>query len=124
MVNATVIGNHEIPNRMAIHIPVSIPKATVGCDICLEGPSRVNKLAVEPTLNTVRDGHRTTALVVNTTGGPIKLKQGVLLTQALAFDRKVVSEPLDLPDACITSVHSSRMTTMQSMIRRLNPMLL
>ncbi len=56
----------------------------------------------------MRYGHRTTVLVVNTTGGPIKLKQGVLLTQALTFDRKVVSEPLDLPDTCITSVHSSR----------------
>ena len=31
---------------MAMHIPVSVPKATVGCDICFEGPSRVKRLVL------------------------------------------------------------------------------
>ncbi len=52
-----------------MHIPISVPKATVGCDICIEGPSQVQRVYVEPTLTTVRDGHKATALVVNTTGG-------------------------------------------------------
>ncbi len=80
-VNATVTGNHEIPDRTAIHIPVSVPSATVGCNICLEGASYVKQLAVEQTLNTVREGHKTVAFVVNTTCGPLKIKHGVLLSK-------------------------------------------
>ncbi len=72
--------------RTAMHIPVSVPIATVDCDLCLEGPSRVNSLGIESTLNTVREGGRTVALVVNTTGGPVKLRSGVFLGRALAFD--------------------------------------
>ena len=108
IVKATVVGNHEIPSRTAVHLPVSVPNATVGCDICLEGPSKLNRLAVEPTLNTVREGNQTIALVVNSTNCPVKLKQGVLLTQALVYDRQVVSEPMDLPDTCVASVQSSK----------------
>ena len=93
-VNATVIGDHEISHRVAMNIPVSVPQATVGCDICLEVPSHIKRLVVESTLNRVREGHKTVALVVNTTGGPIKLKSGILLIKALIFDRPVVPEPL------------------------------
>lgn len=46
----------------------------------MEGPSRVKKLTVEPTLNTVHEGNQITVLAVNTSGGPIKLKQGVFIT--------------------------------------------
>ena len=105
-IGATVIGNHEIPDRTAMHIPVAVPGATVGCDICLESHSHVNRLAVEPTLNTVRTGNRTLAFVVNTTGGPVKIKQGVLLTQALAYDRQVVEEPLLSKSQNVASVYS------------------
>ena len=90
-----------------MHISVSVPKATVGCDICFEGPSRVKRLVVESTLNRVREGHKTDLLVVNTTGGPIKLKQRVLLSQALAYDKPVVSEPLGMPSACVASLYNS-----------------
>ncbi len=72
-VNATVIRDHEIPDRTAMHIP----SATVGCDICLEGASYIKRLAVEPTLNTVREGYKTVAFVVNTTGDPVKIKHRV-----------------------------------------------
>ncbi len=103
-VNATVIGNHEIPDRTAMHIPVSVPSATVGCDICLEGASYVKRLAVEPTLNIVREGYKTVAFVVNTTGSPVKIKHGVLLSKALAYDKRVIPEPMEFPRACVASV--------------------
>ncbi len=38
-VRATVVGNHEIPDRTAMHVPITVSDATVGCDICIEGPS-------------------------------------------------------------------------------------
>ncbi len=88
-----------------MHIPVSVPNATVGCDICLEGPSQIKALAVESTLNTVREGNRTLAFVVNTTGGPIKLNKGVLLSRALAFNGQVMPEPVELPPTYIGAVN-------------------
>ncbi len=48
-----------------MNILVSVPSATVGCDISLVGASYVKRLPVEPTLNTVREGHKTVAFVVN-----------------------------------------------------------
>ena len=104
---SSVLGNHDIPDRTAMHIPVLVPKAPVGSDICLEGPSYVNRLAVESTLNTVRPGHKTSALVVNTTGGPVHIKQGVTLTQALVYNKQVVPEPLPLPGGSVASVHQT-----------------
>ena len=106
-VNALVIGNHEIPQKTAAHIPVSVPNATVGNDICLEGPCNISSLAVESTLNTVREGQRTVALVVNTTAGPVKLRQGVLLTRALVFNGQVMPDPAQLPSSCVGAVHNS-----------------
>lgn len=38
-VNAIVVGNDEIPQRTTMLVPESVPSATVGCDICLEGPA-------------------------------------------------------------------------------------
>ncbi len=58
---------------MESHRGLSVPNATVG----LEGPSRVNTLAIESTLNTVREGGRTVALVVNTSSGPVKLRNSL-----------------------------------------------
>ncbi len=94
-VNAIVVGNHEIYQRPAMYIPVTVPNATVGCNICPEEPSRVN---------TLREGSRTGALVVNTTGGPVKLKNGVFLGRALAFDGQVLPEPLELRLTCVGAV--------------------
>ena len=100
-VNTMVIGDHEIPHRVAMHIPVSVLQATVGCDICLEGPSHIKRLVVESTLNTFHEGHKTVALVVGTTGGSIKLRKGVLLTKAL------VIESLEFPASCLASVYQN-----------------
>ena len=108
VVKATVIGTHVIPSRTAVHIPVNVPKSTVSCDILIEGPSQINNLIVEPTLNKVREGHKTTALVVNTTSNMIKLKQGVFLSQALAYDKQVDPEPAEIPKACIASVKTPK----------------
>ncbi|MPC75621.1 hypothetical protein E2C01_070014 [Portunus trituberculatus] len=115
VVQATVIGSHNIPDRTAMHIPVSVPNARVGCDICIGGHSRVKRLAVEPTLCTVRDGHQTSALVVNTTGGPIKLRQGVFLSEALAYDGQVAPEPMDLAEFSVGSVSEDLMAETQTL---------
>ncbi len=88
-----------------MHIPVSVPNATVGCDLCLEGPSRVNTLAIESTLNMVREGGRTVALVLNTTGCPVKLRNGLFLGRALAFDGQVIPESLELKHTPVGAVH-------------------
>ncbi len=96
-----VLGDHEIPQKSAMLIPVSVPRATVGYDICFDGPSKVKTLAHQSTLNTVLERNKTVVLVVNTTAIPVKLKQGVLLSHALAYDEQIVPEPLDLSRACI-----------------------
>ncbi len=62
-VNAVVLGNHEIPHRFAVRVPVSLP-APVGSDVCFDGPSLVHALTLEPTLATVREGNTADALVV------------------------------------------------------------
>ncbi len=61
-------------------------------------------LAVEPTFNTVREGHKTVAFVVKTTGGPVKIKHGVLLSKALAYDKRVIPKSMEFPRACVASV--------------------
>lgn len=119
VVQATVIGSHNIPDRTAMHIPVSVPNARVGCDICIEGPSKVKRLAVEPTLCTVRDGHQTSALVVNNTGGPIKLRQGVFLSEALAYDGRVAPEPVDLAESSVAPVCASVSTDLMTQTQEL-----
>ncbi len=113
-VNAVVIGDHVIPQKTAAHTPVSVPQATVGCDICLEGPSHIAALAVESTLTTVQEGNRTIALVVNTTAGPLKLRKGVLLAQELAFDGQVIPTPIQLPSVSVGAVHDSSASTEKS----------
>ncbi len=55
----------------------------------------------------MRKGKKAIALVVNATGSPIKLKQGVFLSRALAFNGQVVSEPDELPQACVGIVSHS-----------------
>ncbi len=62
---------------------------------------------VEPTLNTEHEDCQTSVLAVNTYGGPIKLKQGVFLTEALVNDQKVLPETLEIPAACVASVRRS-----------------
>ncbi len=93
---------------------MSVPQATVGCDICLEGPSHVAALAVESTLTTVQKRNRTIALVVNITAGPLKLKKGVLLAEALAFDGQVMPTPIQLPSVSVGAVQDSSASSEKS----------
>ncbi len=62
---------------------------------------------LESTLNTDHEDCQTSVLAVNTYGGPIKLKQGVFLTETLVYDQKVLPETLEIPAACVASVHRS-----------------
>ena len=104
---ATVLNTQVIAAHTAAHIQVNIPNAPSGADVCLEGPSRLYSLAVEPTLNTIRPDGTTSALVVNSSNRDITLKSGVYLTQALIYTQKVTPDPIEIPSACIGSVSSS-----------------
>ncbi|RUM27774.1 MAG: hypothetical protein DSY32_05100, partial [Aquifex sp.] len=110
-VKATVYGDQEIPDRVAKRITIRVPDAPVGSDICLDGIGPIKRLAVESTLSTVREGHVTEALVVNTTGGPIKIQHGLLLGKCLSYDKKVVPEPLEFPTNSVSSVCKSAVDT-------------
>ena len=103
----TVVGDYEIPNRVAMRVKVVLKGAPVGSDVCLAGPSRLQRVNVESKLSNVRENHITTALVVNTSGGPVRVRHGVYLGDGLVYDRKVVSEPLEFPTACAAAVRSS-----------------
>ncbi len=83
----------------------------MGCDVCLNGISCIQRLGVESTLSSVLEGHVTDALVVNTTGGPVKIKQGLLLGKCLAYNQNVVPKPLDFPTDSVSSVCTSSVDT-------------
>ncbi len=107
-VKATVLRDHEIPDRVANRIPVRVPDATVGS---FDWNSSIQRLTAEYTLSTVREGHVTDALVVNITGGPVRIKHEILLGKCLAYNLKVVPVPLEFPTACVFSVHKSSVDT-------------
>ncbi len=77
-----VLKDHEIPQKTAMQISVLVPSA---CDICFEWSCKVKTLARESSLNTVLEGNKTAARVVNTTATPVKLKQGVLFESCTAI---------------------------------------
>ncbi len=99
-----VVENHKIPQTTAMQIPVSVPKATEGSDLCLECPTHVSTLAIESTINTVHEGRRTVPFVFNTTGFSVKLRNGIFLRRTLAFDEQVLPEPLELKHTPIGTI--------------------
>lgn len=103
-VNVTVLGDQEITDRVAKGIPIWVPDATEGSNICFDGNSCTQHLAVELTPSTVREGHVTDALVVNITGGPVKKKDGRHLSKCLSYNMNVVTEPMEFLTAlwCIS----------------------
>ncbi len=100
-VNEVVLDNHEIPHRFAVRVPVSLAEPVDSAD-CFDAPSLVQALTLEPILATVRDGNTAETLVVNNSGGPVRLRKGVVLTRALAYGAQVTSQPLDLPSFSIS----------------------
>lgn len=84
--NAVVIGTHEIPQKTAMHIRVSVYRATVGYNTFPEGPCEIKSRGFESTLNTVLEGSKTVAVLGNSTTTLDKHKQGALLGHALVFD--------------------------------------
>ncbi len=53
----------------------------------------------------MRNEGRTVSLVVNTTDGPVKLRNGVFLGRALAFDWQVLPEPMELKHTPVGAVN-------------------
>ncbi len=80
-VAAKVEGTQEIPDRAMKSIKIEVQEAHVGSDICIEGVLNINRVGVESTLSRVREGLLSEALVVNTSGAPITLKNSLHLDQ-------------------------------------------
>ncbi len=78
LVPATVCEDHIVPNRPAKRVVIRVRNAPVGSDVCFDTTNNIKHIRVELTLSRVRDGHLTDALVVNTTGASITLKQGLI----------------------------------------------
>ena len=75
---AVVIGDQYIGPTSALRIPVRVLKASKGsCVLSQPDSVRVHRLALESTLSFVKHDHITDALVTNTTGSFITLKDGV-----------------------------------------------
>ncbi len=64
---------------------IHVHDPAVGSNVCLKGIGCIQRLGVESTLFTVCEGHATDVLVVSTTGGPVKVKHGLLLGKCLAL---------------------------------------
>ncbi len=93
-VNAVVLRDHVVPRNSAKHIPVSLPVA-VGTDACVDGHCRVHSLTVEPTFARVQEGQRSAVLVVNSSGAPVRLRGGTLLTEVLSYGTSLSLASLD-----------------------------
>ncbi len=96
-VSANVERTQEIPDRAAKMVTITIDKAQVGSDVCIDGDSNTHRIVVKLTLSRVREGNLSEALVVNTSGAPITLKHGQHIGPVLVYDRHVASEPEELP---------------------------
>ncbi len=104
LISASLIGDQLIPARTTSRVPGRLDSVpSEGDVVCLSETNHVNRLAVESTLSTIRDGNITDALVVNTSTGPTSIKQGTFLAKFQAYDKPMRSEPLDLPVASLTT---------------------
>ncbi len=97
-------------------IKIKVQEAPVGCVIYIEGVPNISRVGVESTLSRVREGHLSEALVVNTSGVPITLKYGLHLGQCLVYDKKVISEPEEFPDAYVSADGSQKKDFKQTVI--------
>ena len=84
---AVIVGNQFIGPTSATKVPVRVLQAPVGaCVISHPDSARIQRLALEGTLSTVRSGHITDALVTNLTGSSLTLKDGVHLGSFSVID--------------------------------------
>ena len=84
---AVIVGDQFIGPTSATKVPVRILHAPVGTNVISQPDSmRIQRLAFEGTLSTVRTDHVTDALVTNLTGSSITLKDGVHLGSFSVID--------------------------------------
>ena len=104
---ATVIGDQYIGPTCAHRVPVRVSQAPVGsCVVSHPDSIRVQRLAFEGTLSTVRDAHVTEALVTNLSGCSVTLKDGVHLGSFSIIDEKSFREAPPLI-AAVSEQHAS-----------------
>ncbi|XP_045109084.1 uncharacterized protein LOC123503403 [Portunus trituberculatus] len=84
---AVIVGDQFIGPTSATKVPVRVLRAPVSaCVISHPDSARIQRLAVEGTLSTMRCGHLNDALVTNLTGSSITLKDGVHLGSFSVID--------------------------------------
>ncbi len=94
-----LIGDQYIGHCSATTLPVRVRDAFVGSAVLsLPDSMRVSRLSLESTLSSVDAHHVNHALVTNTSGAPITLKQGVLGTFEM-FDSSSLEESYPFPVA-------------------------
>ena len=105
MCAAAVIGEQYIGPTSARRVPVRVRHAPVGsCVVSHPDSVRVQRLALEGTLSTVREDHVTDALVTNLTGSAVALKDGVHLGSFTIVEEDSFQDPLPLIAAVPTQV--------------------
>ncbi len=103
-VAAVLIGDQYIGPCSAGRLPVRFREASVGSSLLsLPDSMKVSRLSLESTLSSVDAHHVTHALVTNTSGASITLKQGVLLGTFEMFDPSSLEESSPLPVAGVST---------------------
>ncbi len=105
-VSAIVEGTQTISENVAQRVRVRLSDAPVGSDVCIDGAPNFHRLAVEPTLSRVKDGHLSEASVLNTSGTGITLRHGVKLGHCLLYDKNIIPDPIELPTEYLSSISS------------------
>lgn len=100
---AVVIGDQYIAATSSHRIPVRIRKAPVGsCVVSHPDSARVQRLALEGTLSSIRDDHVTDTLDTNVTGSSVTLKDGVHLGSFTIVDEASFQDSVPLIAAVST----------------------
>ena len=106
--SAILIGNHLLPPSSVVRLPVRLSDLPTGSTV-MSSPStmKVKRLALESTLSTVSDDHRSVALVTNPTGASVHLKNGVNLGSFETLDPPCLSDVVTLPVSSVTPSDST-----------------
>ncbi len=105
---ATVCGDYDISERVAPQFSFT---SQMSSHVCLKGSSNIVHLITEHTICSVEDGQITFALMVNTTGRPMKIKHGLNVGDCLLYDRKVVTNPLNFSTSWTAQIRKSTCDT-------------